>query len=387
MSQPRSSRQAKVSLAIPYNSDHILKGKSMVRILVLCGGGEPFYSSSQGFIAALRELKCDVWSAGRRYFDRCLTDVELPPRQHPEYYSYKEVLDQSPWIPDLAICFDPGGFFSGEKPKGLRSILISTDAHRCGAMLREVIKKGSYDLFVNMQPNYSHFFTDLVKVHTSIPAFDERRFSLDVHTEPVADISFCGQTGLALKEEHWNHPDGQDEVGRYISNLKDRLPPNHLKYEFNFLPSFDYSERGELLYRLSQDFDLRIYEPLWDERLQLALQKGRVGIGCSILRDLSLRSYEVGASGRPLVTDDVRVELHAPTTSICAYPLATYLYWSQSYKPFYDNFSLTCGDVRGKVEMALSYNSQKSATFYRERNFANHSWKSRAQEILRTMKI
>lgn len=361
----------------------------MIRCAILCGGGEPVYSSSQGFIHALKSLGHYVWTVGRSYFGRNLCDVELPQRTHPELYSYSEVLSETPYDPDLVICFDPGGFFCGEKPKGLKSVFCSTDAHRCGEMIRYVLKEGNYDLFYNMQPNYSHYFTDLVKVHTSLPAFDERRFSQEEKAAPEVDVVFVGQTGLAITEDHWKTSDGQDEVGKYISNLVDRLPPDRRKYEFSYLPSYDYSERGELLYRLSRDFSVRIYEPLWDERLQIALQKGRVGFNCSILCDISLRNFEVAASGRPLVTDEVTSNIKMSFNQLGSrpYPPSTYGYFSGLYKPFYGNFSLIYQEVKKMVEFALQRRGLEEAREYREGVFANHSWKARAQELLRLFNL
>lgn len=351
-----------------------------MKIIFLCGGGEGAYSSSQGFLHALKSLGHEVWSLGRRYYDRCLTDMELPHREHPEYYSYDYILSQCPWTPDLAICFDPGGYFLGDKPQGLKSIFISTDAHRNGEFLRRAIRGGSYDLFVNMQPNYTHFFTDLVKVYTTIPAFDDRRFDIKISNGPVCDCAFIGQTGLAFTKEHWENPDGQDEVGKYISNLASRLPNDPRKYEFAFLPSYDYSERGELLYRLSQDFDVRIYETIWDERLQLALQKGRLGFNHSILNDISIRLMEYSAAGRMVAHDDITL-----MTEDYAYMAGDYV--GGLYKPFYSNFDLQYEDVRKTMRCKLDYMKDWGNLAESEKRhvFANHTWKNRASEILKTL--
>ncbi len=342
----------------------------MSRILYVLGAGEPTYSSSKGLLHALLKLGHEVFSVGRAYFGRAEADAILPPRDHIEWYTYREILDHSPWPVDqidLLINFEPGGYC-------------------CGAMLREVIKAGNYLMFANLQPNYSHFFTDLVKVHTSIPAFDERRFKIDVSTEPVCDIAFCGQAGLALTKEHWDNPDGQDGVGKYIYNLKDRLPTDHRKYEFNWLPSYDYSERGEFLYRLSQDFDVRIYEPLWDEKLQLCLQKGRIGFQRSILNDVAIRMFEYMASGRIPLVDKVADEQDFGVGWEIRGPMT---YRSNLYRSFYQNFDCEYRHVARAVNIMLE---DRSAWFddgneCRQYAFENHAWKNRAQEILRIVGI
>lgn len=345
-----------------------------MKIAILCGGGEPPFSSTQGLIRGFKQLGHDVWTLGRAYYNRSLCDVELENRQYIEWYSYGEILEQCPWTPDFILNIDPGGYFNGEKPKNIPCALFSTDAHRNGSLLRQVIKKGNFDYFFNSQPVYTDFFTDIVKTIVVLPAVDESRFDLTINIEPECDISFVGQSGLALFDMYY---DCRDDVGRYVSNLKDKLPSDHKKYLFANMPSYDYAERAELLYRLSQDFSVRIYEPIWDEKLQFALQKGKIGFNRSILNDVSIRNFEVAMSARPLITDDID---HSKVT----YPYACVIYQSGYYRPFYQNFDLEYQVVKKSAEAALNETDRKTwGEYSRIDILKKHTWKNRAEQIIK----
>lgn len=360
----------------------------MGNIAILCGGGEPYWSSTQGLVRAFRNLGHGVWTAGRAYYGRSLADHALPPRDHIEWYSYEEILKDCPFQPDIFVCIDPGSYPNGTRPQNIPSVFFGTDAHRCGVMYRKVLEAGNFDYFFNAQPNYLQFFHEFNVVDT-LPAFDAARFKQDQDAEPICDIAFVGQTGLRDLETHLKYaPDGHDEVGKYISNLGRIYQDDVEKFEFRDLPSKDYAERAQLLYRLSQDFDVRIYEPLWDERLQKALQKGRIGFNHSLLRDVGIRIFEYAASGRACVTDDVMEYAmgRTPTEATRSLSQLTVTYDSWLFKPHYENFNLVYEEVKKAVKFALAY-WKANGEWARKKVFAHHTWEHRAQEILGKVRL
>lgn len=358
-----------------------------MRLLVCTGMGESEWCTNHALIWAFRQLGCEVISCGPRYNNQGNPDIEVPDKIFPEAYSYREVLDKCPWTPDFILQIVPHFYLHREKPKGIRSGFYCTDQHATGMMFKTGAQWGSFDYLFIGQPAYRHFFVDLAPhVHTILPAFDERRFHPEMETEPQFDISFVGMSGLAFTKEHWDDPDGEDYHGRYITNIESRLPDDHRKYACANVPSYDYAPRAELLYRLSQRFSVRICEPLWDMRIQGAIQKGRIGFNRSLLNDISIRNFEVAASGRLLVTDNVRGLGYAPWAP---YPDGTVLYESNLYTPFYENFHLEYKQCAAQVKIALENAKEQPEWAQESKNlvFTEHCWTVRAKQILEFVEI
>ena len=360
-----------------------------MKLLICTGMGESEWCTNHALTWTFRQLGIEVVSCGPQYSmyeNHGKPDIEIADRPFPERWTYKEVLDLCPWTPDFILQIVPHFYLTGPKPKGVKSGFYCTDQHATGMMFKRGAEWGNFDYLFVGQPAYRHFFLDLAPVVTTIlPAFDERRFDQSVNAEPKFDISFVGMSGLSLTGEHWNSPDGEDEAGKYITNLKYRLPNDQRKYACANVPSYDYASRAELLYRLSGDFNVRICEPLWDTRIQSAIQKGRIGFGRSLNNDISIRTYEVAASGRLIVTDNVRGLGNRPGV----YPKGAFLYESDLFKPFYENFDLEYKACIKEVEKALrsSEEDKDLACVSREDVFSNHSWTARAKDILRTVNL
>jgi hypothetical protein len=358
-----------------------------MKLLICTGLGEPRFSSNKGLIHAFKKLGVETWVIGPKYWDRGEEEANVlfEDRPYPELWTYKEVLDVCPWTPDFIFQISPHFWLYGDKPKDIKSGFYSTDTHADGAMFRQGAIWGQFDYLFVCPPAYVHFFRDLApNVHLLLPAFDERRFRKDVNIEPECDIAFVGQSGLRLdfNNPHIKHFAKMDDVGCYIDNVHEILPDGLDKYSSSG-PSYDYSERGELLYRLSKHFDVRIYEPLWDERLQLAIQKGRIGFNHSLLHDLSIRVWEILASARiPVVDYNFSVETNDQII-IGREWLFAEMYSGGLYRPFYPNFSLIYDHVKKMVTETLETKTNKEHQEQaRDWAFEHSTWTHRAQQIL-----
>ena len=359
----------------------------MLKILICTGLGEPKFSSNKGLIYAFQQLGIETWVIGPQYWDRGEEEanVLLCDKPFPETWDYREILALCPWTPDFVFQIAPHFWLTGEKPKGIRSGYYSTDAHCEGLMYKRAAIHGQFDYLFLSPPSYLHFFRDLApNVHTILPAFDERRFSKDINLEPECDIAFVGQNGLRLdfRAPHIEQFIKQDEVGRYIDNVHKILPDTLNKYSGN-APSYDYAERGELLYRLSKDFNVRLYEPLWDTRLQLAIQKGRIGFNCSLLDDLPIRVWENFASARIPVTD-CNWGIEADMESVAGHEwIYAEIYPAPCYRPFYQNFSLAYEQVKIIVSDTLEKpNLLEWQQRAQDWAFEHSTWSNRARQIL-----
>ena len=273
-----------------------------MRITILTGLGESEFASNFCLARALEKAGCETWLMGPNYDERrSILDVPeadyvLPDRPYPHFYSYKEVITNSPWKPDVIFAIDPRGAINGEKPRDIVSCFYSTDNHRAGELHTKLIKEGQYDVVFVGQGAYLPFLERSAPIVQMLwCAVEASRFPYDFRIEPECDIAFVGHTGLVV-----NGSLDQDRNG--LGYCK---KPIRKTYSGN-APSYDYAERGELLFRLCYDFNVRLYQPAWKTPLlSLALQQGKIGFNHSILHDLAIRNFEVMAAGRVLVTDDI----------------------------------------------------------------------------------
>jgi len=350
------------------------------RICIATGGGEPYFCSGQGLIYGFRQLGHEVLSIGPAYWGRQNNNIDVPDKIHPETYSYEYVLNHLPWTPDIIGQISPHFFLTGEKPKGIKSFFYDTDQHATGNLFYKAATWGTFDFLFVGQPAFRFLFTHLApRVEVVIPAFDERRFDSTLKVEPEADIVFVGNSGISMPD--WNTAE-RDDAGRYFSRICDKVPSGVEKYS-GFPPSYDYCERAELLYRLSQDFTVRIYGPIWDEEnstYQRALMKGRIGLNRSCLNDANLRIFESLASGRICFTEENQSTKNLPELQ---HP-AIMFYNDSLYKPFYQNYGLLYTRIAKQIEEALSSpHLREWQEEGQEYAFKYHRWTNRAQDILR----
>lgn len=348
-----------------------------MKITVLTGVGETEFGSNICLARALRAVGHEVWIVGPNYHNTYGTqavlareaDVILKDTAYPHYYTYGEVLNVSPWTPEVVFAIDPRGALTGEKPEGVLSCFYSTDAHRAGELHARIIKEGSYDIVFVGQGAYLPFFTQLAPIARTVtvlwPAVEASRFPSGTRDKPVCDITFVGHSGIA-------------PVERFIEGQRySGLPP-----------SYDYAERAELLLRLGDDFDVRIYENVWKTpNFCQTLQQGRIGFNRSILHDCSIRNFEVMASGRPLVTDDVCLPPTLPRfRDLMAADSCTHIYPSL-YRPFYPNFSVEYAYVKQTIQWLLANEPLRTSMGSKARDYAlrSHTWKNRAEQVTKTL--
>lgn len=354
----------------------------MAKIAIGTGGGEPSFCSGQGLIYGFRQLGHEVISIGPSYWGRQNNDIDVPDKPHPELYSYQFVLDHLPWTPDIIGQISPHFYLHGEKPKGIKSFYYDTDQHATGTMFYRAAEWGKFDYLFVGQPAFKFLFEHLApKVEVVIPAFDERRFDRNLKAEPEAHLAFVGNSGLRVPD--WEFAI-RDDAGRYFSDIWKGLPPDATKFVSN-PPSYDYCERGELLYRLSQDFNVRLYGPLWDENsneYQRALMKGAFGLNRSCLNDTNLRIFESLACGRVVFTEVNQSTVMLPELQ---HP-AIKFYNDSLYKPFYGNYELLYSHIADSINKTLlSPHLKEWEEEGQEYAFKYHRWTNRAESILRHM--
>lgn len=346
-----------------------------MKILILTGCGEPIYSSNMGLVCALRSLGYEVCVMGPGYFERDLSDISLPDVPHPELYSYEMVLGKAPWQPDVLINISPHCFMTGAKPPELKSCLYTTDPHREGEMIYRIAAQGSYNVLFLGQVYFMRPFYSLPMLVKYLPVgFDERRFPAEALTnEPTCHIVFIGQSGLSEMSFPF-----RDECGTYTTGTPDLPIPQ--RYQFSGHPGFDYAQRGELLYRLCRDFEVRIYNNVWQTpNYCQALRKGILGFNCSLLNDISIRILESSAAGRLVVTDDVPGLYSSKMPTIVPFELR--------WKCFFPNFDLDWFCIKQDIRYWLNHDQEREemAKAAQDRVFNACTWRHRAQQILETV--
>ena len=338
-----------------------------MKICVLTGASEPQYSTNGGILCGLRSLGHDIWTVGPAYSyngppqNSIGVDVVLPDYPHIEYYTYNQILPLCPWTPDFFLCIEPHGYFLGDHK--VPSAFYATDHHRAGSLYMKVIPAGQYNIQFIAQPNFFNLFKGLTeRSYIILPGYDERRLEISgknrsAYNNPIHDVVFIGQTG----------------VGDIFGMTPEK------RFAFG-PPSYDYSERAELLFRLSKDFNVVVSEKSWEmEHFQRFLWSGRIGFNHSILNDISIRCFEVMGAGRWLVTDNV-----APyAEGIFQAGINCDLYDSP-YRPFYENFDITYRRVAKMIEMELK-KPFKGYEHIRQEALRKHTWTKRAEKMVEFM--
>lgn len=355
-----------------------------MKITILTGLGETEFGSNICLAKALKKLGHDVWTVGPNYANTYSeqatrnkeADVVLKDTPYPHFYSYREILDVSPWMPDMIFAIDPRGAVNGEKPKDILSCFYSTDSHRAGELHMRLIQVGQYDIVFVGQGAYLPFFERSAPVvHVLWPAVEASRFPDDIHDEPVCDIIFVGHSGIAKP----------NPIGGFRETCD--FAPECRRYDGR-PPSYDYAERAEFLLRLSDDFDVRIDYSVWKTPdFCKTLQKGRIGFNRSILHDCSIRNFEVMAAGRPLVTDDIYLPpTISPYWKLMGDIRCSHLYPSL-YRPFYPNFNIEYAYVKRIIQEYLNNKTLRVNTGLRARQYVlqNHTWENRAEDVIATI--
>lgn len=347
-----------------------------MKIALLTGCGEPAFSSNQGLIHAFRVLGHEVIVLGPRYWERFLGDVELPDKKHPELYSYSEVLEKLPWNPNVIGCLEPHGFLTGPKPPELKSFFFLTDPHAAGHTYHKIAEEGNFNVVFCGQPYFTPLFLDIPNTRAvTLPCgFDERRFPVE-DVGSACDISLVGFTGIANME--YPYEDGR---GKYATHPPQNLPQDYRRYASHPTPSYDYAERAEILIRLCNDFDVRMYQTWKTPQFQCAIQSGEIGFNCSLLNDVGIRCFETLAAGRLLLTDEVPT-LHE---TLGGHGYVTY---RKRFRPFYQNFDLDYQEIYQSARWWLGHDNarEEEAKLGKDRAWKHYSWTVRAKSLIEAM--
>lgn len=277
--------------------------------IVCCTGEEALWASSQTVIKTLKKMGHEVISVGGF---RGATVPVFPKKSYPEQYSYTELkmLVGERWKDiDLILQLEPGFWLTGENNTKVPSAVWVSDIHRGGRPFRDMIVEGHFDyVFLSFYYYAPHFWTKEILPWWLPFGIDTERVH-DFNITPECDISFVCETGI--KKEFISYYKIDDGDVAYGTCISDRA---------EFSSPYEYQERGELIKRLSKEFDVRIYPKTYDDSYSKLIQKGRISFNRTGQYDTSFRNFELAGCNRFLITNYVPDILSLfPENTICAY--------------------------------------------------------------------
>jgi len=348
-----------------------------MKILIGTGASEPERCTSKCMIKALKKNGHEVCVAGPVYgrndTGQCspdAVDIDLPDKPYPERYTYKEILDKCLWKPDAILQIEPHFYFTGEKPKEIKSFYWVLDPHRGGYAHRDMAVEGCFDTVFITQPFFSPAYNNYGLKTLFLPqALDQDRIHHDINIEPECDIAFIGETGI---HESLLIFDKYDNSGfAYCDTLPDQII---LRSEYR-----EYAERAQLIGFLKDKFDVRIYAPQTGSDYCRVIQKGEIGFHRSLFKDIALRIFEIMACRRMLVADNVPYL----ETVLKNKDEISLLYNQYGFDPFLPNFKLDYEEAEQAVEKALN---DVSRFKIQENGYQfvlnNHTYEKRAEQLI-----
>lgn len=298
-------------------------------------------------------------------------------REHPETYTYKEILEKSDSGIDFILQTDPNFYLVGEKPRNIISAYYLIDVHRGGNIFREMALKGSFNVVFLAHKYFIPLFEMVgLNVFWLPRAYDDSYIYEYKDIEPEIDLTFCGRTGLLPELEIFDKMD-TDINRRYHEGPFPDLPP-----EKKFIGwdnrSMEYSARAEILMRLSRDFKIRIYEETIGPEYTKIICKGKITVNRSLWLDSALRNFEVMACNRFLITDDLPYQRELFQDKIHCRTYRNY------YQPQFSNFDLDYECIRDLVQYYLTYEAQRNKISYCGMQHVQkyHSFKRRAEHLI-----
>ncbi len=308
----------------------------------------------------------------------------LDKKEHPECYTYKEILSQVNEKIDLIIQTDSHFYLTGEKPK-IPSIYWIMDVHRSPIIFRQMAVEGKFDHIFIAQRYYLPVFKRLNELkdkcsylpwaYDSINIFDE-------NIEPQCDIVFCGTTGIKNFNK-LNRSYDEELNAFYVTGLDLTGLPIQEKYTGYDNLSFEYADRAELLIRLLKDFDVRIYDfvPVQENKYRKILSRGKICFHHSLRRDITLRVFEGAAMNRLVVADEI------PFLDEIMEHRKHLIMYRQYYQPQFSGFDLDYEEVYISMQYYLKHDQEREtiASCAKEHVLKNHTFINRAQAVLTTM--
>lgn len=303
------------------------------------------YETSQLLIRTLKRLSHDVCVAGpeERRFDISLpkrfnADIDLADKKFPELYTYNEVLEKAPFIPDCILQVEPHFYLTGNKPKNIKSYYWVLDPHRGGKTYRDLALQGNFNAVLITHKFFMESYTSKkIKCYFFPFCFDSEREKFDSTIKPECDISFPGESGFLKKDLIFDKVD--NEGYEYCNQLS-----NSIRFDSEY---GDYRERAMLLKNLMKDFNVRIYKKYFGSLYSRLIQKGLLGFQRSI-NNIPPRLFETMACKRALLADDVQ-----GIEELLTHMQDAIIYKQYGYNPILSNFDLDYESLENWVILLL----------------------------------
>lgn len=343
--------------------------------------------SANGLIYALKAMGHNVITCGPTEGNYELPlkkghDITvLDKRDHPECYTYKEILEQVNVKIDLIIQTDSHFYFIGEKPN-IPCIYWIMDVHRSPIVFRKMAIAGKFDYIFIAQKYFMSVFERIKELNSRcyyLPwAYDSINI-YDENLEPQCDIVFCGTTGI--KNFEYLPRCYDEELGVcYVTGLNLTTLLIEDKFEGYDNLSFEYADRAELLIRLLKDFDVRIYDfvPVQNNIYRKILSRGRICFHRSLNRDITLRIFEGAAVNRLVVADEI------PYLNEVMEDMKHLIMYRQYYQPQFSGFDLDYEEVKIIMRHYLNYDQERIniASCAKEHVLKHHTFINRATTLL-----
>lgn len=364
-----------------------------MNILIACAEN-PFikqYSSQESLIQAFRDLGHNVITCGPQnlnYFGdlkSTLRDIKVYDKlEHPEKYTYDEILSKLDKTPDLILQTDPNFFFVGNKPSNIPCAYYIVDVHRGASVFRKMALEGKFDFVFIAQKYFIPIFKRVKLNCYWLPrAYNSNYIKEYKDIEIECDISFIGENGFSKEMNIFNALDADLDINFHIGiypgidfNKKYRCWDNH---------TMEYAERAEILHRLSKDFNLRVYDnntiKSRGEGCAKIISRGKITVNHSLWKDSALRNFEVLACNRLLITDNLPFQDELLLDNVHC---RTY---NQYFLPFISNFDLEYEEIKELVKYYLDNEKEMQEIAVRGMEFVKkyHTFKNRAQTIIDTI--
>lgn len=334
------------------------------------------YETCHHLINTFRKLGHEVCTAGPvmnrvdiTTSDENTLDIDLPDKPYPETYTYKEILDKAPWTPDFILQIEPHFYFTGEKPKDIKSYYWILDPHRGGIGYRNLALQGNFNAIFLTHQFFMESYTSVGMKCYFLPfCFEPERIKYYPEITPECDIAFVGESGI-----HYD-----DLVFDKIDN-EGFLYCDKISNEIRFLLEYgEYWERAKLLEYLMKKFNVRIYKKYFGDNYCKITQKGLIGFHRSD-NNIPPRVFETMACKRALVTDDV-----LGIANLLTHGENAMIYRQYGYHPRHMNFLLDCESAENVVKDLLGNRQKRNmiAENGYELVHKNHTFIDRAQSII-----
>ena len=356
-----------------------------MKILICCAESKK-YILETSFIQAFKDIGHEVTTCGCKVgnYEGELTgnkDIKVhDKRQHPESYSYDEILSRLNFTPDLIIQTDSHFYFTGTKPRGIKSAYYILDAHRGADVFRRMALEGSFDYVFITQKYFMPLFEHVgLNCHWLPIAYDDT-FIMDYpEIEQRCDIVFVGETGLSDELNVFDSHDCELDVSFHRGAYP--LVPPERRYRSWENHSMEYAERAEILIRLSRDFDLHVYKP-WGNcegsNYAKAMNRGKIVVNHSLWFDSACRNLEVLGCNRFLMADILPFQHEIIKNGV------HYVGYRKYFLPFLSNFDLEYEQIKKDIDYYLKHESKRKriARSGHEHVKKYHTWRHRAKKII-----